>query len=212
MTDNELRLLLQGTSATPVQVQEAVALDADGRLRALRASFLIVGGISLLAIFPAERQPKYAPGGAVCRGHRERDQYGGAVASLNGHRQIGDESASFIAEQPGKASCARFSRLFGLRGPTIHAEGLPVCGSKVSGEGELFGDRDELAVAALRGLAQEPERFNLIDLQPFHEDALGLADDIPVDQRGPQVDAVAARLHGDRRMGGQQQPTHSSSP
>jgi hypothetical protein len=32
------------------------------RLRALRASFLIVGAISLLAIFPASRLPKYVPG------------------------------------------------------------------------------------------------------------------------------------------------------
>lgn len=62
VTDNELRLMLQGTSATAAQVEEAVAINADGWLRALQASFLIVGGISLLAICPAARLPKYAPG------------------------------------------------------------------------------------------------------------------------------------------------------
>jgi hypothetical protein len=50
------------TSATPKQVETAVAINEDARLRALRASFLIVGAISLLAIFPASRLPRYVPG------------------------------------------------------------------------------------------------------------------------------------------------------
>jgi len=49
------------TSATPVQVEEIVAINEDARLRAIRATFLIVGGISLLAIFPAAKLPKYVP-------------------------------------------------------------------------------------------------------------------------------------------------------
>jgi hypothetical protein len=43
-------------------VERAVAINEEARLRALRASFLIVAGISLLAIFPAARLPKYVPG------------------------------------------------------------------------------------------------------------------------------------------------------
>jgi hypothetical protein len=54
--------VLQATSATPEQVEKAVAINENARLRALRASFLIVAGISLLAIFPAMRLPKYVPG------------------------------------------------------------------------------------------------------------------------------------------------------
>ena len=54
--------MLGATSATPEQVEEAVAIHEDARLRALRASFLIVGGIALLSIFPASRLPKYVPG------------------------------------------------------------------------------------------------------------------------------------------------------
>ena len=61
-TDDELRSALDATSATPPQVHEVVAINADARLAALRASFLIVGGISLLAVFPAARLPKYVPG------------------------------------------------------------------------------------------------------------------------------------------------------
>jgi hypothetical protein len=37
-------------------------VNQAARLRGLRASFLIVAGISLLSIFPAARLPKYAPG------------------------------------------------------------------------------------------------------------------------------------------------------
>jgi MFS family permease len=62
VTSNELRSVLAGTSATPEQVKKAVAINEDARLRALRASFLIVGAISLLAIFPASRLPRYVLG------------------------------------------------------------------------------------------------------------------------------------------------------
>jgi hypothetical protein len=43
-------------------VEEAVAINEDARVRALRASFLIVAGISLLSIFPAARLPKSVRG------------------------------------------------------------------------------------------------------------------------------------------------------
>jgi MFS family permease len=62
VTNNELRSALGVSAATPAQVEKAVAINEDARLRALRASFLIVGAISLLAIFPASRLPRYAPG------------------------------------------------------------------------------------------------------------------------------------------------------
>ncbi len=62
VTSDELRSELGATSATPQQVAEAVAINEDAQLRALRASFLIVAGISLLSILPAARLPKYVPG------------------------------------------------------------------------------------------------------------------------------------------------------
>ena len=62
VTSNELRRVLADTSATPEQVKKAVVINEDARLRALRASFLIVGAISLLAIVPASRLPRYVPG------------------------------------------------------------------------------------------------------------------------------------------------------
>ena len=62
MTNHELSSVLGATSATPEQVERAVAINEDARLHALQASFLIVAGISLLSIFPAGRLPKYMPG------------------------------------------------------------------------------------------------------------------------------------------------------
>jgi MFS family permease len=62
VTNHELRSVLGATSATPEQVKRAVAINEDARRRALRASFLIVAFISLLAIFPAARLPRYVPG------------------------------------------------------------------------------------------------------------------------------------------------------
>jgi len=62
ITNTQLENVLAETSATPEQVTEAVRLNADARLRALKASFLILAGISLLAIFPASGLPGYNPG------------------------------------------------------------------------------------------------------------------------------------------------------
>jgi MFS family permease len=62
VTTDELRAALAASSATPQQVAEAIAVNEDAQLRALRATFLIVAGISLLSIFPATRLPRYTPG------------------------------------------------------------------------------------------------------------------------------------------------------
>jgi MFS family permease len=58
VTNARLKDVLAGTTATPQQVDEAVAINQEARLRALKASFLILAGIALLAIFPASRLPK----------------------------------------------------------------------------------------------------------------------------------------------------------
>jgi MFS family permease len=62
VSNDDLRRVLGATSATPEQVDQAVAVNEEARRRALQASFLIVGAISLLAIFPASRLPRYVPG------------------------------------------------------------------------------------------------------------------------------------------------------
>jgi hypothetical protein len=62
VTDGQLRSELAASSMTPAQVDEAVAINEEARLRALRATFLIVAALSLLSIFPAMKLPRYTPG------------------------------------------------------------------------------------------------------------------------------------------------------
>lgn len=63
ITNTQLETYLtERTDATPEQVAEAVAINTEARLRALKASFLILAGFSLLAIVPALGLPDYRPG------------------------------------------------------------------------------------------------------------------------------------------------------
>jgi MFS family permease len=62
ISNDQLETILSQTSVTPEEVNEAVSINADARLRALRATFLLLAAISLLAIFPALKLPKYTPG------------------------------------------------------------------------------------------------------------------------------------------------------
>ncbi len=50
------------TDATSEQVEEAVRINTQGRLRALKLSFLILASIAALAIFPSAGLPNYNPG------------------------------------------------------------------------------------------------------------------------------------------------------
>ncbi|TCK25533.1 MFS transporter [Pseudonocardia endophytica] len=62
VSNDQLRTVLEGTDATPTQVDAAVALNEDARLRALRLGLLVLAGVSALAIVPAGRLPHYLPG------------------------------------------------------------------------------------------------------------------------------------------------------
>ena len=62
VTNDELREVLGAASATPEQVDEAVRINEDARLGAIRASLLIMAGISLASVLPARRLPRYVPG------------------------------------------------------------------------------------------------------------------------------------------------------
>ena len=62
MTNDRLLGIMQGTTATPEQVAEAVRVNAESRLLALKMTLLIMAGVALLAIAPASRLPSYKPG------------------------------------------------------------------------------------------------------------------------------------------------------
>ncbi len=61
VSNDQLDELLAQTTATPEQQAEAVRINEAARLRALKLSFLILAGVALLAIFPANGLPDYSP-------------------------------------------------------------------------------------------------------------------------------------------------------
>ncbi|WP_249144694.1 MFS transporter [Bradyrhizobium lablabi] len=62
VSNDRLRSALEGTNATPQQVEEAVQVNTEARLRALKIGLLIMAGLALIAIIPAGRLPNYRPG------------------------------------------------------------------------------------------------------------------------------------------------------
>jgi len=62
VSNDRLLGIMQRTSATPEQVAEAVRVNTDARLSALRMGLLVMAGLAVLAIIPAGRLPDYKPG------------------------------------------------------------------------------------------------------------------------------------------------------
>lgn len=62
VSNERLRSVMESTTATPQQVEEAVRLNTEARLRALKIGLLLMAGLALLAIIPAGRLPNYLPG------------------------------------------------------------------------------------------------------------------------------------------------------
>jgi len=62
VSNDRLRTVLQSTTGTPQQVDEAVRVNTEARLRALKIGLLIMAGLAMLAIIPAGGLPNYRPG------------------------------------------------------------------------------------------------------------------------------------------------------
>jgi MFS family permease len=62
VSNEQLDEVLAATTATSEGVAEAVRINEEARLQALKASFLILAAIALLAIVPARGLPNYTPG------------------------------------------------------------------------------------------------------------------------------------------------------
>jgi predicted MFS family arabinose efflux permease len=62
VSNDRLQSVMESTTATPQQIAEAVRINTESRLRALKIGLLIMAGIALLTIFPAGRLPNYIPG------------------------------------------------------------------------------------------------------------------------------------------------------
>lgn len=62
VTNERLDDVLAQTTATPTQIDAAVALNEEARLQALKVSLLALAGIAVLAVIPAGRMPGFTPG------------------------------------------------------------------------------------------------------------------------------------------------------
>lgn len=62
LSNERLEARLSETTATPEEVTEAMRINEEARLRALKMAFFFLGTMSLLAIFPARMLPNYRPG------------------------------------------------------------------------------------------------------------------------------------------------------
>lgn len=62
ISNDRLQAVLSSTTATPAQVEKAVLVNTESRLRALKIGLLIMAGIAMLAIIPAGGLPNYVPG------------------------------------------------------------------------------------------------------------------------------------------------------
>jgi hypothetical protein len=62
VSNERLRTVLTERGAAPALVEDAVEVNSEARLRALKIGLLIMACIALLAILPASRLPPYTPG------------------------------------------------------------------------------------------------------------------------------------------------------
>ncbi len=62
VSNDELRQVLDTTTATPEQIDEAVRVNEDTRLTTLKYGLLLLAALSATAIVPAGRLPNYRPG------------------------------------------------------------------------------------------------------------------------------------------------------
>ncbi|MFB8385675.1 MFS transporter [Microbacterium sp. NPDC055910] len=62
VSNDRLRDVLETTDATPAQVDAAIVVNEEARLRALKLGLLVLAGVSAVAILPASRLPRFRPG------------------------------------------------------------------------------------------------------------------------------------------------------
>ena len=62
VSNDRLQGAMERTTATPQQIAEAMRVNTESRLRALKLGLLIMAGLALVTIIPAGRLPNYIPG------------------------------------------------------------------------------------------------------------------------------------------------------
>jgi len=61
ISNDRLQSVMERTTATPQQIAEAVRVNTEARLRALKIGLLIMAGLALITIIPAGQLPNYIP-------------------------------------------------------------------------------------------------------------------------------------------------------
>ena len=80
VNNDRLLAAMQRTTATPEQVVEAMRINTDARLRALKIGLLIMAGVASLMILPSGRLPNYLPG-EIPAGTARRERNGAKTVS-----------------------------------------------------------------------------------------------------------------------------------
>jgi predicted MFS family arabinose efflux permease len=62
VSNEQLLTIMERVEATPEQVEEAVRINSEMRLNALKIGLLLMAGLAALSILPAGRLPNYRPG------------------------------------------------------------------------------------------------------------------------------------------------------
>ena len=62
ISNDRLLAFVEQTNASPEQVAEAVQINTESRLRALKIGLLLMAMVAMMAIFPATRLPNFKPG------------------------------------------------------------------------------------------------------------------------------------------------------
>ena len=82
MGNERLLTALERTGVSPGQIEEAVRINEEARLRALKIGLLVMAALSFLAIFRAGRLPSYKPGEIPAnpppRGPKREEELAGA--------------------------------------------------------------------------------------------------------------------------------------
>ena len=62
LNNDRLKERFESTAATPEQIAEAVRINSETRLRALKTGFFVPATLALLALVPCGWLPDYRPG------------------------------------------------------------------------------------------------------------------------------------------------------
>lgn len=62
VSNERFAAIMANTNATPEQKAEAIRVNTEARLRALKIGLLMMSGLAILTIIPAGRLPRYRPG------------------------------------------------------------------------------------------------------------------------------------------------------